>query len=304
MADIRNYNIYAFVVGITLFFGAIGWCCPALLQMIQYPLLGILVLAIGLPHGATDFLLFRHLRGPVLSKKQVFQFFLYYLTAVLGYLLIWLWLPVYALILFLIVSAYHFGQSNWQYTSLPRWLSGIVSIIWGTFVLGGALLWHWKESSVIIIQMVGRVPVRSQLFMETMQWYFVLINGLLLVGLRFSRRIDQHQMWREMINLCVLSFMLYYTPLLVGFTLYFTLWHSLGSLLDQMTFFRRQWPAFDLIQYYRQAAPYTVLAVVGLVVLMIIQSLLFTHISLISVFFTLIACITLPHIFLVEESYK
>jgi hypothetical protein len=79
MADLRNNLIYCFILGLTLSFGILGWIRPDWLQQFQYALLGILVVLIGLPHGATDFLLFRRLQGKVLSKKEVFLFFLVYL---------------------------------------------------------------------------------------------------------------------------------------------------------------------------------------------------------------------------------
>ncbi len=304
MDDFHKNNTYLPVVGITFLFGLAGWCYPGFLASIQYPLLGLLVLCIGLPHGATDFLLFRRLCGPVLSKKQVLKFFLFYLSAVFGYLAFWSFYPAPALILFIILSAYHFGQSNWPYLSASRWLTGLIHVAWGAFVLGGALLWHWDESSVIIQQLVGHIPLWSSQMMQNIQWTLLLFNILLLLGLQFSGHIRHRQLFREMITLSVLSFMLLNTPLLVGFAVYFSIWHSFASLLDQMVLFRRQWPSFSLVNYYQQAAPYTLLALTGLLVLILLQSFIFSDISLISLFFVLLACITLPHIFLMEEVYR
>ena len=304
MFDIRNKNIYVPIVWITFAFGIMGWFWPEFLQKNQYILLIALVLLIGLPHGATDFLLFRRLRGPGLSRRQIIRFFLFYLGCVLGFLGCWMFFPLVALLLFLVISCYHFGQSNWQYAQLQGWISFILNLAWGAFALGGALLWHWNESSVIIGQLIGHVPSWSNAAMANVPWLILLLNIVLLLGLWVARLIHKQQVLREMTNFMVLSFMLWFTPLLVGFTLYFTLWHSLGSLLDQITFFRRQWPTFSLLHYYRQAAPYTLLAVTGLLALILGQSYLFSNVSLISLFFILISCITLPHILLVEESYS
>ena len=304
MFDIRNNYIYAPIVCITFAFGVIGWFWPDFLQKNQYVLLSVLVLLIGLPHGATDFLLFRRLRGPGLSKQQIIRFFLFYLSAVLGVLGCWIFFPPIALLLFILISCYHFGQSNWQYAQLPRWITFILNLAWGAFALGGALLWHWDESSVIIRQLVGNIPPWSDATMAAVQWLILLVNMVLLFGLWVAQLIHKQQLLREMTNFVVLSFMLWFTPMLVGFTLYFTLWHSLGSLLDQITFFRRRWPTFSLLHYYRQAAPYTLLSVSGLAALMLGQSYLFSNVSIVSLFFILISCITLPHILLVEESYS
>jgi hypothetical protein len=64
MVDFSNKNIFVPILMVTISFGLVGLCWPGLLQQIQYPLLAGLVLLIGLPHGATDFLLFRRLNGP------------------------------------------------------------------------------------------------------------------------------------------------------------------------------------------------------------------------------------------------
>ena len=292
------------VIGLSLAFGICGWWYFSFLESVQYPLLIVLVLLIGIPHGANDFLLFRRLQGLHLSRKQVFRFFILYLAAVFAYLLGWLLIPVSAMVLFLIISAYHFGQSNWYYLNLPRWMATIVYLVWGAFVLGGALLWHWEESSRVVLQLVGYAPTCSNVVMDSVQWTLLGANLLLLLYLRFTRQVTSQQMYREAINLGVLSFLLLHTPLLVGFTIYFTLWHSLSSLLNQIIFFRSQWPSFTWLTYYRQAIPYTLLAIIGLFVLFLFQSMLFSNVSFVSTFFILIACITLPHIVLIEESFK
>ena len=304
MVDFRNINIFVPIVMVTLAFGVAGMCWPEILQKIQYPLLVVLVLLVGLPHGATDFLLFRRLHGPELGRKKVFKFFFFYLVAVLGYLAVWLLFPRVAMITFLVISAYHFGQSNWQTLPVNPRIRPVLNVSFGTFTIGGAVLWHWDEGQNIVQQIIGDLPAWSDSTMANIQWFILLFNVAILFGVRLSGQINPSLLLREMVKLCVLSFMLYNTPLLVGFTLYFTLWHSLSSLLDQVLFFRHQWPSFTLTSYYYQAAPYTLLAIFGLLGLMFGQSFMFPEASFLSRFLILIACMTLPHIILVEERYK
>ncbi|MEI6411644.1 MAG: Brp/Blh family beta-carotene 15,15'-dioxygenase [Bacteroidota bacterium] len=274
------------------------------MQRVQYPLLAILVLCIGLPHGATDFLLFRHIRGLHLTTPEIVRFFTIYLVVVFSYLLGWVWLPAPALVFFLLISTYHFGQSNLEYIQLPRWLEYFSFLLWGAFVLGGALLWHWEESSVIIDQIVGFKIGWSALLMHNIQWFLLIINVLWFGFLNIGGYLNRSNLYAEWIKLGVLSFMFFHTPLFVGFTLYFTLWHSLGSLLGQLDFFRRKLPTFTVVQYYQQAAPYTLLAVLGLMGLIWAQSFILADVSLVSLFFILIACVSLPHIILIEASLK
>jgi beta-carotene 15,15'-dioxygenase len=292
------------VAFITIFFGVLGFLFPDFLLKIQYLLLGGLTLAIGLPHGATDFLLFQHLQGLKLNKKQVISFFCGYLVAVFAYFLCWVVLPIPSLILFLVISMYHFGQSNWQDLRFSKGLSFVLFMSWGAFVLGGSVLWHWEESKIIIGQLIGFVPNYSLENMVTIQWSLLILNVFLISFLFLTKKINKLNFVVECTKLGLLSFLLYFSPLIVGFTIYFTLWHSLESLVNQLDFFRRQIPKFSVSDYYRQSAPYTFLAVLGLLGLIFSQSFFFAESSLISLFLILIACVTLPHIFLIEESLK
>jgi beta-carotene 15,15'-dioxygenase len=304
MVDFRNINVFAPILAVTLSFGVVGMFWPEILQQIQYVLLVILVLFIGLPHGATDFLLFRRLYGPVLGRDKVFKFFFFYLVTVLGYLAVWLYLPKVAMATFLMISAYHFGQSNWQTLPVADKLRPILNVAFGAFTIGGVVLWHWDEGHPIVQQMMSDLPLWSSVGMASVQWIILTFNIVLLFGIWLAGKIDGSLLMRELVKLCVLSFMFYYTPLLVGFTLYFTLWHSLASILDQISFFRHQWPTFTITNYYYQAAPYTILAIFGLLGLLFGQSFLFPGASFLSLFLILIACMTLPHIILLEERYK
>ena len=97
-----SLRLTALVVFTTLVFTLLGWILPEFLRFIQYPLLGILLVTIGLPHGATDYLLFRRMHRSKLTKKQIFRFFAIYVTAVLGFLLFWLIFPLYSFIIFIV----------------------------------------------------------------------------------------------------------------------------------------------------------------------------------------------------------
>jgi Brp/Blh family beta-carotene 15,15'-monooxygenase len=187
---------------------------------------------------------------------------------------------------------------------LPGRLSVALYLLWGAFVLGGPLLWHWHESSEMIRQLIGRRLEWPVELMATIQWGLLGANALVIGALGLSRQMDRRQAIHELVSLFALAFMFFHTPLLVGFAVYFSLWHSLGSLFHQVAFFRRAWPAFTLLQYYRQAAPYTIVAILGLWGLVLGQPQFFPEFSLINLFFILIACVTLPHIFLIEESFK
>ncbi len=298
-------KIFVFpVITISLLFAVLGLFFPTFLSSIQYPVLGILVVTIGLPHGATDYLLFKRINGHNLTRKQIIKFFGFYLFAVFGFLVLWLVLPVLSFVIFILISSYHFGQSNWENVALPKTYTFLLHILWGAFAIGGSVLWHWQESKIIIGQVIGALPDISSATMDKIQLAIVALNIISILLLKLVKKISTKRLWNELGKLAILSSMFYLTPMMIGFTLYFTLWHSLGSMLSQVSFYKKRWPNFTVTDYYHQAAPYTILAVVGFIIMINGHQYLLPNVSPISTFLVFIACVTLPHIFFVEESYN
>lgn len=298
-----SIRLTSLVVFTTLVFSVLGWLLPDFLRFIQYPLLGILLVTIGLPHGATDYLLFRRMHRSKLTKKQIIKFFAIYVTSVLGFLLFWFIFPLYSFFIFIIISAYHFGQSNWE-NIIIKGYSTLTYFFWGAFAIGGSVLWHWDESKIVIGQVIGFTPDFSSAQMSNIQSSLVIVNCLIIVVLKFYQKISTSQLLVEVAKIIILSLLFYFTPMLIGFALYFALWHSLSSLKSQLSYYKKLWPNFTLGDYYRQAAPYTILAVLGFVLLVLGHTYILPDVSIISTFLVFIACVTLPHIFVVDESYQ
>jgi len=297
-------RLVGLVVFITLLFALLGWMYLDFLEFIQYPLLAILLLTIGLPHGATDYLLFRRMNKSKLTNKKILKFFTIYVATVIGFLVMWLIFPLISFIIFILISSYHFGQSNWENIVVTKKYSLLLNLFWGAFAIGGSVLWHWQDSSIIIGQVIGFVPDISQDVMNIVQISLVVVNVFIVVLLRYSNTITSSQSWGELGKLVILSSMFYFTPMLIGFALYFALWHSLSSLMSQLSYYKKLWPSFTLSDYYRQAAPYTLLAVFGFGIMVLGHSYILPGVSMISTFLVFIACVTLPHIIVVDESYQ
>jgi beta-carotene 15,15'-dioxygenase len=226
MSENARRNFILPVAVTSVLFALLGFLLPELLISIHYPILGILVLTIGLPHGATDYLLFKRMNGSNLSRAQILKFFAIYITAVLGFLALWIILAKFSFIIFILISSYHFGQSNWGHISLSKFYNYAVNLIWGLFAIGGSVLWHWQESKIIISQVVGELPEISQEYMDNIQLSIIILNVASIFLLWTTNRIRTNRQMEEFGKLAILSCMFYFTPMLVGFVLYFTLWHS------------------------------------------------------------------------------
>ena len=73
----------------------------------------ILILSIGVVHGANDLLIIKKYSKKETKRSEALYFF-YYLTIVfLGFVFFYVF-PSIALLTFVIVSIYHFGEQHWE----------------------------------------------------------------------------------------------------------------------------------------------------------------------------------------------
>jgi Brp/Blh family beta-carotene 15,15'-monooxygenase len=72
-------------------------------------LIAVLIL-FGVPHGALDLYIDQHLHKAASNQKI---FLLKYIANIIAYAVVWYFFPVAALIIFILITAYHFGEIDW-----------------------------------------------------------------------------------------------------------------------------------------------------------------------------------------------
>lgn len=295
---------YRFIWITALTMVALGMFFPVWTTDVQLvPALTLVVLG-GIPHGATDYLIFRRLSRPLFGTRTMTQFYLNYLLLMLVYSFTWWLSPVLSLTIFLLLSMFHFGQSNWNYVSFSsRAESFLVNTAWGGFALLVPIVWHYDEALPIISQITGWQPapwsVNARL---AVCLGLLLINLWIIAYYGWQRKITRRNVRSELVNLAVLGAVFYFLPLLLGFAVYFVFWHSLSSMLDQIRFFRRQEEQYGWRHYVWNALPFSLVAILGLAALVWGQSQLGLNMG-IGVLFIFISIVTLPHMILIDRLY-
>jgi Brp/Blh family beta-carotene 15,15'-monooxygenase len=90
-----------------------------------------LILLLGIPHGAIDNILFLEN-----NNTRPLYFYAAYLTAIAMNGVIWFIAPVLSMLGFLLLSAYHFGQSQLgQYRLHQRIAAPLIQLSWGLTVI-------------------------------------------------------------------------------------------------------------------------------------------------------------------------
>lgn len=308
--SIRVQRMHLIITLLTLGVIVVSIMQPALAAEAQLLIGGLLLAVVGIPHGASDYLIFRSLVKQHYEKPQRQQvtFLTYYTFLLLGYALVWFAFPTLAFLIFLFLSFYHFGQSNLNYITTPYVLIRIGSYLaWGAFVILTPVCIHSQEASAIIASMTGEMPtLLAEGWVQALPRDLVVINVWLFCFLYFSKMIALQDFLRELVTLFLLTVLFFSTPLLLGFFVYFGLWHSLGSVLDQVDFVRRQTHnlQYSYLQYYKDAAPMTILSFAGMAALWYAQSQGWLGYSLVALLFVTISVVTLPHMLLIERLYE
>jgi Brp/Blh family beta-carotene 15,15'-monooxygenase len=207
-------------------------------------------------------------------------------------ILIFYLIPVLALVLFILFSAYHFGEQHWEEVlsnlSLP--LQKFFFFCYGLLILYLVFLFN-VEAVINIIYEITSLELDNIYASELTQILFVIL--FLITGHAvYKKQIAIKSVLRELFSLLVFAIIFNSSSLIWGFTIYFIFWHSIPSLLDQITFIYGDLKKKSILKYFKAALPYWLVSLVGIAVLFLIfKDEKHFH----SLFFAFIAAVTFPH---------
>jgi lycopene beta-cyclase len=252
------------------------------LEKVFWVFLGIGFLSVGLSHGAVDHLIDdkNHIR------KHFFKFVVSYLFkgALLG--LLWMIWPDIALLAFLAFSAWHFGQADFKEWHLRQ---GLPSFLWGMTVLFTILFFHLTETISVLKHIKGLNML--QFFEDLSQTHTQIIKGFILIGLLIFWAYTTSKELLLTTFYLLLSSML---PLLASFGIYFVLQHSMhgwGHLKKSLN--------VNSKQLWIKSLPFSFGGA-----LLIIFFMLANQTDYIGVFFIILSCISMPHVFSMNHLYR
>jgi len=194
----------------------LGLGVPLPSPAVQVVLLGVLVGILGLPHGALDPLIAR--RCGLWSTPLGFAGFnVAYIVIVVGVVLLWLALPVASLVIFLLVSALHFG-SDWN-SHRALWLRFLT----GFGLLSVPALSHPEGVKAAYEVLAGEGGAMVAAVQQ-------MLGPLALVSLLLAAVVALRHRWHESAEIVLATALALVTDPLVFFLLYFCALHSLRHL--------------------------------------------------------------------------
>jgi len=245
---------------------------------------------IGVPHGGNDFYY-----RPNKSLWGSVKFLFFYLGCMALYALVWQWLPIVALLAFLVISMHHFGQSNFLSDS---WRAP-ESLLWGLWLLLFPMLKHAREAVGIFAEMMGghqNLP-RDWGTMSNASWMvFVLVFGLFYALILWRRKVEHKGQF--LLQWALVTIWYWLTPLVLGFVVVFCLWHSAQSMRYQVLYIRHERPK-SILGILKDFLPLGILAMLAWVV-----SAQFDVMQHLGLGFVLLSMVTLPHVVVMDGIYR
>lgn len=139
---------------------------------------------------------------------------------------------------------------------------------------------------------------------EFYKYVFIACLCLFVVSIVFQGSLKkQYQSYiKEAFYLLVFYIVFKTASLLWAFTIYFVLWHSLPSLIDQILHLYGSLTKKNMWLYFKSSALNWIVSLLGLLILYLI----FNHKEqlFLSVFFSFLAAITFPHVLVMTRLKK
>lgn len=278
-----------------------GWVwvfAPA--QSVQWFFFLVLIIITGIPHGSLDFYVEQSQAQITHTPFSITRFFIRYLLNMFLYACCWYWFPSAAFALFIILTAYHFGEIDWPFHR-PGKMNRLLFFALGLFFIVFTITSHISETAPMLATLVGnKIQERDWLLFGPLLWAGaaggIALMLLLIPFYLYSRGEKLAAIAGWFIQTIGWCCFIYAMPLFIGFAFYFGVWHSLLSfnlIRNQLSLPPTYAGWFQLI---KKALPFSVLAFVGIGILVYFQLSRWELSASLVYIFMGIAILTLPHL--------
>jgi Brp/Blh family beta-carotene 15,15'-monooxygenase len=274
------------------------WLIPFLKNEVQIFIGFVLIFSFGIIHGANDLLLIRRINNSSSSYSGVL---LNYISVILLASLLFSFVPWFAMLLFILVSCYHFGEQHWDNRlNYDNQLIKIVfETIYGCCILTLLFFFHQKEVIEIIFSItsiqISEYVIPLVLKLSALTFIFVSLYNYA------KSELFRKEIFIEILYFTILSIIFKIGSLIWGFTIYFIFWHSLPSLVDQIKFLYKEVTLKTILKYSKSASLYWLISIIGIFTL---YTLLKDYKIFDAIFFSFLAAITFPHVIVIERMYS
>lgn len=275
---------------------------------IQFILFIAGILLLGVPHGAADLLVAK--RNAAVSER-IFSnkyFFIIYLGRLVLFGTILFLFPVAGNLLFIFFAAYHFGETDLYQFKTNTILGKFFVISYGLLILSVIVMHHFDDVKPIY-ELFGSARKNQPIinWLSQNRYYVLASNGILFFISAFiyflnNKHPDNSDEGQFLVRFAVILFILFNLPMLLGFTFYFVVWHSLLSLHNIVIYLRKK-NTFSYKTITKQILFYSLLAIAGIGIFGLTGFMFLNKNAVAGYIFLGLAVLTAPHMGIMYEMY-
>lgn len=257
----------------------------------------------GIPHGALDHVLYRNYRqGPAWQVNLRF-YGEYFASIALFAVLWWAW-PQAAAVGFILISAYHFGQTQLAYlqpNQVATYSRYALYMLWGLLAIGGFVMANSQVldlgfTSVVPIPNVEALPSQARPYLE---WGACL----LILAMTIYLHRQPHDLLLELTELCTLALVFLRNDFYTSFGLFFGGWHALNAIHHMYRDIKR-FEHVTMRKLIIEAIPHSVASLGGIGLLVWAATQWQTGLSPQLLLFMSLSVLAFPHIVVLQQWYR
>ncbi len=270
----------------------------------------LLILSIGISHGSLD-----NVKGKKLFQtfgiNNIAIFYLSYVFIAITIIILWIIIPVFSLVIFLIVASYHFGKEDTQFLIVKQSMfNQLLFLIKGSLIILAPMYFHFDET-IYIFKLLLIDNEAFYAFLNLIETNKILFFGIFLATLSnillFSQNFEfkKFTIFFDYFSILIINY--YFSPL-IAFTLYFCFLHSIRHSISLMLELNENDLNTGFRLFIKKALPLTILtALFCLIGLYFLNNSYSFNSSILKIIFIGLASLTFPHIlleYLIEKNEK
>ena len=267
------------------------------------------IVLLGVPHGAADLLVASQNANDGSEPFSKIHFLLVYLSRLFLFAAILWFFPVAGNLLFIFFAAYHFGETDLYQFKTDTILGKLFVISYGLVILSVILLHHFQEVKPLF-QMFqsGKENTAFINWIDANRYLILSVAGILFFTSTFiyflkNAGSDKNENGQFLIRFAVIVFILFNLPMLLGFTFYFVVWHSVLSLRNIIGYLRND-KSVSVNGITRQIILYSSLAIVGIAIFGLTGFMFSSSSAIMGYLFLGLAVLTAPHMQIMHDMYR
>ena len=204
--------------------------------------------------------------------------------------------PYISFLFFILLSSYHFGEQHLEEKVFgSKIFKSILYIAYGMLIFSLIFIENLSDVDNIMKNLTGNSIPNDWI---NIMFFSSLSLLIVLFIYHFTRKIKPKiQIVRELFYLLLLFLVFKTSSLILGFAIYFVLWHSIPSILDQTKFLSGDYSFQTILEYFKTAFIYWLISILGLVV----AYYFLDESQFSSIIFIVLFAVTAPHVWVMSR---